>query len=365
MTVELQTAYTTGSANCTNGSNLFTFTSAPAASLEGYHFQLTNKPTVYKILQHTGGNATASLDSNLIESSSTTYGFRAFKLDYMVEPTYIQVDSFNDKIDFAEGSGTLAATLTHGAYTPSNYISHVATQVQTNGTRSYTGAWDSTLRKFSLTASGTFSLFATGTTNVFRSALPTIGFDQVNQTGAAVYTAAYTPNQIARLIEPFKLFSFSAQERFIFSTDTQKMHDYYPIARIEQAVPNRFARLTETIDGRIEVRFNSYPKDKTKTVLDWIPQPLDLQNNTVSRVLLPRGDVDVLIHGAAAFIAFDKEDSKFDSLLALCKAGLQAMQQKNRSLLHRTGELFGQILTRPDLESNGKISYGYTNDGQG
>lgn len=362
--LELEPEYA-GAVNCTNDDINITFSSAPTDSLEGWHFQVKGKSTIYKITQHTAGSVSAVIDSSFMDDSGA-YNFRAFKLDYEIRPVYMYIDDFNDRVDFQEtASATLSTTLTHGAYTPANLIAHIAARIDATGANTYTGTWDSVLKKFMLTRSSTtagtyFSLLSTGA-NSKRSALPLIGLDKVNHTGNTTYTSSYTPNSIARMIEPFKLFNTSLEAPFIYSTDPIKMQEDYPIAQVRQKTPDRFVRLTEENDGTIWVRFNSYPRYKTKVAIDWIPTPADLQDNAVSVPQLPRGDMDTLIHGAAAYIAFDKEDTKWDGFLNLCKAGLQAMQKKNRAMLFRTGESFGQIVPRLDNESvHRRFDYGYT-----
>ena len=365
MVLELQPAYTSGAVTCTNGDVNITFESASSTSLEGWHFQINGRNTVYKITQHTASSTTAQIDSSFLEDTGA-YNFRAFKLEYEVIPAYVYIDNYNDRIDFQESTAaTVSATLTHGAYTLSNYISHVASVLTDTGANTYVGTFDSVLRRYAITSStagGTiFNILGASGTNHKRSALPSLGLDTLNYTGAASYTSTYTPNSIARLIEPFKLFSAGSNEPFIYSSDPIKMQQDYPIGLTNEKVPDRFARISEGNDGSVWIRFNAYPKNKTKVALDWIPVPQDIQDNTASYVKLPRTDTDTLIHGAAAYIAFDKEDTKWESFLKLCGSGLQSMKIKNHSLLHRTGESFGQIDPRADLAAqHRRFDFGYT-----
>lgn len=142
------------------------------------------------------------------------------------------------------------------------------------------------------------------------------------------------------------------------------MQEDYPVARITERFPDRFCRISEDNNGVIWVRFNAYPAQITKFQIDWIPQPLDLQNNTASFTKLPRGDVDTLIHSAAAMILFDKEDSKYQGLAKFASDGLDAMKKKNHDLLFRTGQSFGQIIPRQDLNrAVRRLNYGYTVNG--
>lgn len=363
--IELMPAYTTGSVSCTQDSISITFSVAPTSSLEGWHFQVNGKGTVYKITQHTASSTSAVIDSAFV-SDTNSYSFRAFQLDYKIQPSYMYVDNTNDKIDFMEGTAsTVSATLTHGSYTPANLISHMATVLQAAGTKTYAGAYDSVLQSFSLTQTGTvFSVLPVTGANFRRNGMTNAGFDIINYTGAQSYTSTYTPNQVGRLIEPFKLFTMTGFQPFVYSSDPIKMQEDFPISLTRECVPSRFVRLSEDGSGGIWVRFNSYPHSRTKIQIDWIPQPVDIQDNRASFPLLPRADLDTLIHGACAFLAFDKEDSKWQGFLDLAKAGLESMKKKNHGALFRTGTNFGQIIPRLDLYDNRRRlfygSYGST-----
>jgi hypothetical protein len=360
--LELQPAYTTGAVSCTVNDTAIVFTMAPASSLEGWHFQISGKSTVYKIVQHNAGEVTACLDSSFVDDSGA-FSFRAFKLDYEILPVYAYVDSFNDTMDFQEGTAftTRTASFTHGAYTLSGLIAHIAARMDTAATASVSGGFDTVLKQYSVTCSSSFKMLGSTGANAKRSVLPSIGFDRIDHTAAQVYTSTYIPNGIARLIEPFKLFTGEVGNPMIYSTDPIKMQQDYPVSLTRERTPDRFVRLTEDNDGTVWVRFNCYPRYKTKIQMDWIPQPIDLQDNTVSTVLLPRGDVDTLIHGACAFIAFDKSDNKFQNFMSLTEAGLEAMKKKNHGALFRTGENFGQIVPRTDYYNpRQRLNYGYT-----
>lgn len=362
--LELEPAYTTGTVTCTANDINITFSTAPSSSIEGWHFQIVGDPTVYKITKHNANGTSAQIDSSFLEDTGV-YNFRAFKLDYEITPAYVYVDNFNDRIDFQEGTAftTRTASLTHGAYTLSNLVLHAAAMMDTAATASISGSYDSVIKQTVMTCSSSFKMLGGSGANKRRSGLPLLGYDRLDHTGAQSYTSTYTPNAIARLIEPFRIFStpVGSNNQFIYSSDPIKMQEAYPISMTEQRIPDRFVRLTEENDGTVWVRFNAYPQNKAKLVLDWIPVPEDIQDNAASVPKIPRGDVDTLIHGAAAFIAFDKEDSKFETLMKLTDAGLKAMKVKNHGLLHRTGESFAQIIPRADLQVRAKkLNYGYT-----
>lgn len=365
--IELLPAYSTGSVACTLDDINVVLSTAPADSLEGWHFQINGTGTVYKIMQHTAASVNMVLDSPFVDVSNS-YNYRAFKLDYEILPSHMYIDNSNDKIDFMEATAaTVSATLTHGSYTPANLISHIANRCQAAGTKTYSGSYDSVLKQFALTQTGTmFSVLPVTGTNYKRSGMLNAGFDILDYTGAQSYTSTYTPNQVARLIEPFKLFTTDRMQPFIYSTDPIKMQEDSPISMTTEKIPDRFVRLSESNTGIVWVRFNAYPKYKTKAMIDWVPQPVDLQDNRASFPLVPRGDVDALIHGACAFIAWDKEDSKWQGFVDLTKSGLAAMKTKNHGELSRTGEFFAQIVPRLDYTmAQKRLRYGYTSSGAG
>lgn len=364
ITLELQAAVT-ASFTGTADSTAITFSAAPATSVEGWHVQQQGKKTVYKIMNHTAGSTTAQIDSGLIETAGGTS--RIFKLDYEVMPSYLYIDNSNDRINFQETAATVyTASLTHGTYTPTTLLSQIFTQFTAagTGTIAYGGTFNTVTRFFNMTAAVNFNLLGASGTDFRRSSLQTLGFDVLDKTGAKTYTSTYTPNAISRMIEPFKVHSTS--EMFVYSTDTVRMQEDYPIQYVREAVPTRFARLISDREGAMTVRFNSYPKEKTKVQVDFISRPFDLQDNTASFVMLPREDLRTFVYATAAYLQFAKNSSKFDTSIKLAGTGLEAMKMKNRSLLQRTGETFGQITPRPDLECKPrKLGYGYTADGQG
>lgn len=365
--LELEPPYVTGSIQVTQDDVNITFSDAPATSVEKWHIQIPGKATVYKIALHDAGDPTAQLDSSMIEETGT-YSFRAFKLDYEVLPKYIYVDSYNDKLDFVEtGSTQITATLTHGSYTPDTFIAHVVAKLNAAGTNgNYTGSYDSVLKLFTLISSGgggkAFSLIGATGTNRKRSSLPLLGFDQKDYSAVLTYTSTYIVNGVSRLIEPFKIFRMGFRDdRQITATDGINMEIDYPLHAVAERTPEKFCFIYEDNEGSKWVRFSSYPSVRTKVLIEWIPIPRDLQDNAASIPAIPRKDIDVLIHGATTFILFDKEDDKWNGTLALAKAGLEAMQKKNRSELFRTGPKFAQITPRLDLaRDKRRIDYGYT-----
>lgn len=373
MVIELQPAYTSGSITMANQATNVVFSQAPPQSLEGWHFQVLGKSTVYKIMNHTASGTAATLDSNFVDDTGV-YNFRAFKIDYQIYPAFLYINNYNDTINFQEitvgtasnTTTTLVATLQHGSYTAPNLISQITTQLNAVGTASYGGSFDTVANTFVLNCSnGTIALLGASGANTNRSALPMLGLDVLDYTGSQSYTSTYVPNQIARMVEPFKLFTSNWWgEHLVYSTDPVKMHEDYPLQLITERFPDRFAHMGQDVFGVNWVRFNSYPLTVTKLAIDWVPMPVDLQNNTASMLKLPREDADAVILGAAAWILYDKNIAKWESMLKLCGGQLDAMKKKNHGKLLRTGQTFGQIVPRADMNrSVRQLRYGYTVNG--
>lgn len=367
--LELQPAVSTGTVTFTQNSRTITFSSAPTASVEGWYVKGANDRSVYRITQHTAASTAATIESGYMEASGAKT-YKCFKLDYDIMPTYIVVDSRNDKLDFIEvGTTVITATLTHGTYTPAEYIAHVVVKLNLAGTSpNYSGSYDTVLKLFTLSSTlGSSKLFklagATGT-NRRRSALPSLGLDLLDTSSTASYVSSYIIGGISRLVAPFKIFANKLTgDPFIYGMDPVNMELEYPLCDVQERIPTHFAYLREDNEGARSVHFNTYPKDLMKVEIPWVPIPIDLQANDASYPLIPRVDIDVLIHAAAAFILFDKEDTKFGDVMKLVEAQLNAMEKKNRSEQFRTSQYFGQQIVRGDyVKRRGPLRYGYTAD---
>ncbi len=376
MVIELEPCIVSGTVSVLAGDVNIVFSDPPAQSVQGWFFQLNqsgNKQTVYRITYHEAGGLNAVLDSSMLDETGT-YDFRLYKLEYELIPAYMYVDRTNDKLDFIQsGTTKLTATLTHGSYTPATLLAHVVAQLNAAGaTDVYTGTYDSNSRKFTLMSSlaggKIFTLLGATGTNRLRSSLPLLGFDRLDASGSGSYTSGYVTNGISRLIAPMKVFSNETSDDEISMTDIASLDDEMPVAYANERIPRQFAKVHHENDGTIVVRFDSYPRYRTKVVIPWVPVPIDLQDNDASIPLIPRNEIDVLIHGATTFILFDKEDDKWEKTLSVTKAQLEAMQKKHRSELRRTGDTFAQIIPREDLYPGNRrrFRYGYTaNPGSG
>lgn len=368
MTIELLPKYDTGTVSLTNGSEAGTFSSAPSDSKKGWYLRLKtgNDSSVYRIASHTAGASAFELDGDFLGTTNATATFKVFKLDYELTPSYLVIDRFNDRIDFEETASTeLTASLTHGAYTPSDLATHIKTQLESAGASTYTISYDGDTKKFTLASDlggggGTFKLLAQSGTNVERSTLPLLGFDIEDQATAASHTGNYIIGGISRLLEPVRIHNVSSRRGSIELVDQGTMQVRFPLSTAEEGYPRYMSLIRETDDGCHTVRFDRYPDESVRIEIPYMAIPKDLKDNAASVPLVPRKDNQVLVYIAAYFLCLDKEDTKAQDYLALAQRKLRAMLSKNRSLLQRASETFAEILPRTDeLEPDRHLEYGY------
>lgn len=376
--LELLPAVTDGSVSLTQGSQSGTFSVAPTQSVQGWHIQAKSNPNTlsgdreyYKIIQHTANSTAFQIDSQYVGGTGSGIIYNCFKLDYELVPSYLYVDSTNDKINFFDLAvqTQLTATLTHGSYTPAELATHAAARITIPSAATWTGSYDDTTRKFTLTSdlSGGATrqgfLGASGT-DQGRSALALLGFDDLDTAASntAALTSAYILGGISRLIEPVRV--FRTWDSTVDCVDNIKMAEEYPLTDTRMGLPTKFARMWEDGAGRIVVRFNKYPQYLTKLEFEYVGIPRDLQNNAASLPLIPRKYSDLLEYGAASFISMDKEDDKAVAFAQLAGKQLEAMQRNNRAELYKAGKNFGEMVPRLDMTYNRRqrLRYGYTAD---
>ena len=360
MIIELQPKYDTGTVTLTLGSEVGAFSSAPTDSLEGYFIQCSGRDTLYRIAQHTAASTAFELDGLYAEATGAGQSYKAFKLDYELVQSHIIIDSTNNKIDFIKtGTTELTTTLIAGVYTPAELATHVGTAVTaTAAGPTITCTYSSITRKFTLAsnlAGGTiFTLSFAAGTNVKVSAHRALGFDDEAQSAAATYTGAYILGGISRMIEPIRIHGREDDQGNVESLDPLAMQKRFPLTSATEGLPNRFAKIREDNDGRLTVRFDRYPENKTRIEVEYIPVPRDIKDNTASIPLIPRKYSEVLEYGTAYYLLLDKGDNKAGQYVALAKAKLSAMRRQNRAELERTSTDFGSIIPRADLAGGGR-----------
>ena len=368
MTIELLPKVTTGTVSMTNSSEVGAFSSGPASSVRGWYLRLDGQDTVYRIASHTAGATAFEIDGHFMGTTDATANYKIFKLDYELVPSLLVVDRFSDKIDFEETASTeLTATLTHGAYSPSDYATHVKTQLDSAGGSTYTISYDADTRKFTLASDlggggGTFKLLCQSGTNALRSAYETLGFDVADQATSASHTSTYIFGGISRLMEPLTIHGLSSRRASLELQDQGALSIRSPLPLVEEGAPTFASIVRRDEDGHWTMRINSYPADSLRVEIPYIPVPRDLKDNAQSIPLVPRNDSQVIIYGASYFLLLDKEDTKAGDMLSLFQRKLKAMLHKNRSLLQRGSESFAEINPRADMvdERRKGLQYGYT-----
>lgn len=359
MVIELQPKITTGSVTVTLGSEAGTFSSGPAASVAGWYLKVDGSEGTYRIASHTAAATAFELDGAWPLATVTGGTFTVFKLDYDLVPTYLVIDSTNNKIDFKKTSGgsVLTATLTAGSYTPSELATHVGTQMTTAASGpTITCTYSAITKLFTITtdAAGSTTLlpmFATGT-NQKQSAHKLLGYDDVDQAAATSHVSTYILGGIARMIEPFRL--QRGEQTEVFGCDTESfMRDYGP-HEMQEGAPTRFTVIQENDDGSLRVRFNKYPSDKARLEIDYVPVPRDLKDSAGSISPLPRKHIDVLEDAATFYVMLLKNDDRAPIYAQLVQGKLMAMVKQHRGSLLRTGDTFGRIIPRKDKVVGGR-----------
>lgn len=91
--INLLPAYDTGSVAVTNNSTTITFSPAPADSMTGRFFRVVGQPDIFRILTHTGGVATATLDAAYTGPTAAAATFLLMKLEYDLPSDLIRIIS--------------------------------------------------------------------------------------------------------------------------------------------------------------------------------------------------------------------------------------------------------------------------------
>lgn len=77
----LDTVLDEGTIAVTKGSISITFSNAPVLTKVNWHIKIDNESEIYRILTHTAGQATATLDSEVV-SDTGTFKYKAYHLEY-------------------------------------------------------------------------------------------------------------------------------------------------------------------------------------------------------------------------------------------------------------------------------------------
>lgn len=353
--IELQPKYETGTVTLTLGSEAGTFSSAPSYSVAGWYLKVSGRDEWFRIASHTAASTAFELDAAYTDTTGSGLSFFVAKLDYDLVPDYLVIDSENNKYEFkaASGGATNTATFTAGTYTPAQLATHAGTQITTAaGVGTVTVAYDSVTRLFTVTnngAGGTTHIpqFASGS-NAAISSHRILGFDDNDIAASNSHVSTYVVGGIARLIEPFKVSRDSSE---INGVDPESFMRNYPLRDTIEGTPNRFCVIREKPDGTQTVRFNSYPRSKTRIEVDYIPIPRDLKDNASSIPVVPRKWVDVLEDACTFYLMLNKNDDRMQIYANLVQGKIEAMVAQFRGGLARMGQNFGRIVPRRDLVS--------------
>jgi len=102
------------------------------------------------------------------------------------------IDANNKYIDYDEGGAELTATLILGTYTAQTLATEIARALNAIPSLTYTAAYNETTAKFTIAASGNFTLRWNTGTHKATDVSDTIGFsDAADDTGAATYTGDF------------------------------------------------------------------------------------------------------------------------------------------------------------------------------
>jgi hypothetical protein len=352
LVLELQPKYDTGTVTLTLASEAGSFSSAPAYSVEGWYVRLSGREAVYRIASHTASATAFELDAAYPEATTSTT-FEVFKLDYDLTPDYIVIDAFSNKIDFKKTSGgsVLTATLTEGSYTPSALATHLGTQMTTAASGpTITCTYSALTKKFTITSDGAGSttllpLFATGTSQSI-SAHKVLGFDDVDEAAALSHVSVYIQGGIARLVEPFRL--HLGCEGLLYGIDPESFMRAHSLHVITGGTPDAFCVIGEKPDGTLRIRLNRYVEDKARCEVDHVPAPRDLKDSAGSIPVVPRKHVDILEDAATFYVMLLKNDDRAPIYQNLVQGKLNAMIAQHRGSLVRSGQHFGQIISRLD-----------------
>lgn len=389
--IQLNPALTTGTCAFTYGSTSATFSVAPQlqsanVSVEGWHIKPDGCPEVYRIVSHSSGSTSFSLDAPFPQATNAAQTFRMFQLDYDLIAAALVVDKENDTLDFIEsGTTVLTATVTHGSYSPAALATAVAAALNAAGTHgnTYSASYDVNQRLFTVTSalngsgSPIFTLKNT-TGNTYRSGWTMLGYDVTDQTGAGSYVATYANSTVIRLTQPGRIFFGSnlfwgQSSGLVALLDPVAFDKQFPLINVRSGAPDSFTVIRERNNGTLTVRFNKYPMLTTavqgiRVEFPHIAVPRDLFNNTSSIPLIPRKFSRVLEYGSSYYVLNDKSDfQKAGTYLGIAQKTLESMVKTNRKELEKASLNFGNIIARPDLMPSMRRmrqnDYGYSSDG--
>jgi len=364
--IEVKPAYRAGTLTLTYGSNAGTFSSPPSFSATGWFFRNTTTKEAYRISQHTASASAFTIETPFLGTSSTTFPFELYKLDYDILPAYIHVPQNKTTMLFSEnGTTQTSVSISPGSYTPAEFATAWQTAANAALTAAITVTYDTTRRLFTFSSDGaTFQIIGERGSNPL-SGMSLAGFDELDYTGALTYTGHYPFGSTSRIVEPIKFIANAdGQEILIEGQDPLNFAQNFTYRGAKEGTPTYFTKIAEDNSGKITIRLNNFPDAIGRLEVTALPTPVDLHNNGNSVPLLPPRDYNILEYAGCYFILLEQEDSKKDEFVALAKAEIKAMQKHYRGEQFRTSGSFGYISPRKSGAPgrNPDLRYGYDKD---
>lgn len=188
---------------------------------------------------------------------------------------------------------------------------------------------------------------------------PTLTLDQEwlgASTTSASFRAVRTDYELAipvtRLVGPLMCYRDNlsvlgqAERGQIYEIDANTMSRKFPRMLLQAGVPDKFCVIAQDTDGRITVRFNSFPLEAMRVEVPYISVVPDLTDSQDSIPLLPIGFRELLVYGASYYLMKDKNDNRAETEFQLAQRKLQALIAHNRKSLSLAGSSYGRLIPR-------------------
>lgn len=159
-----------------------------------------NNPTKITRVIRSADRSSGTASSFIVPFQNPREFKRVTLLDVVLPQTIYNITAANNSLDFSDGA-TLSVTITPGAYSITNLLVQIATQMNVVST-----GWAWTYNGNQLTSTvvktgGSAQLLGVSGTNHVTSILPTLGFT-TDQTGALTYTGA----NVVQLANPLSVY---------------------------------------------------------------------------------------------------------------------------------------------------------------
>lgn len=175
--------------------------------------------------------------------------------------------------------------------------------------------------------------------------------DNTGTLPATLYHLEYNISNVLRLCGPMRTYRrqspFADDTGQIDGIDRMSLDRDYPLHRILQGIPDRFAIVYQDNAGTQRVKFNRIPFYTTRVEYDYIPVPATLVDASVP--LLPEEHRIILVYGACYYLMVDKNDNRAAEYKALTVAGLEALIQSERRMKENLQKDMGRLIPRRDL----------------